>query len=297
MTALSVVIPKFNRSWGLKRAIVSVLEQTFSDFELIICDDHSSDDTPELIHSFTDPRIQYHRQTTNVGVSKNWGMGLAMACGEFVSLLMDDDRYEPGFLAARVAALRAHPQASFAFGRYRVRDESGRETKLHSPPHHQGEALVGRELVSATLAQDCFVGATLYRTTDLRAVWPEAESAGVAIDYAANIRLAIRPGASAVYVGGIDFVMSEHDGQLSQTKTDEVFSRTLQIYEDALELPILRWTRRLVRRFASQLLVQGGRAAFLRGNRRLAVHRLIRAAGYDPLWRGPWTQIIRVITG
>ncbi len=293
----TVIIPTYNRSWGLKRAVESVLRQTTEDFELLIVDDASTDDSQDVAQSFDDTRVRYYRQPGNVGVVQNWGTGLKLARGEYVSLLMDDDCYEAGFLKSRINALRSNPIVAFAFGGYKVVDEDGRQIKLHVPPHQPGATLSGRDLVAAILAQDSFVGATLYRTTELRAVWSMAASADLIIDYAMNVRLAIRPEANAIYVGGTDFVRAVHDGQLSQTRAEEVFDRTLQMYDNILSMKIPLWLRFLVRRYASYLLVQGGRGAAASGDRRMAVRRLILAAGYNPLWRGPWTQLIRVITG
>jgi glycosyltransferase involved in cell wall biosynthesis len=76
LSQISVVIPTYNRSWGLIRSIESVLSQSFQDFELIIVDDCSPDDTQEVIQSIKDSRIHYFRQPQNVGVAKNWGTGL-----------------------------------------------------------------------------------------------------------------------------------------------------------------------------------------------------------------------------
>ena len=165
--AVSVIIPTYNRSWGLKRAVVTVLAQTFSDFELVILDDASTDDTPDVIRSVKDPRVRYFRQPHNVGISRNWGTGLEMARGEFVGLLMDDDRYEPDFLARRVAALREHTAAVLAFSGYRIVSEATGHLRSHRPDYSPG-VLTRPAFLTAALARDCFVGATLYRGTDLR---------------------------------------------------------------------------------------------------------------------------------
>jgi len=293
---VSVVIPTYNRTWGLKRAIASVLSQTFPDFELIITDDASAEDTPEVARSFADPRLRYYRQSNNVGVSRNWGTGVELAHGEFVALLMDDDRYEPKFLARRVAALRAHPGSSFAFSGYRVVDQAGVIVKNHLPKWKPGP-ISGKKLVAATLARDCFIGATLYRTSILRLIWPASESAGIVRDYATNLLLAVRPAASAVYLDGADFLMAVHPGQLSQTRTDEAFRGTVGVLDRLLAEPLPPATRRLVLREAASWHLVGGRAAAAAGRRWEAVCRLIKAARLSPLSRGPWTQLARTVIG
>ncbi|MDX2097779.1 MAG: glycosyltransferase family 2 protein, partial [Leptolyngbyaceae cyanobacterium bins.59] len=67
MPTVSILITTYNRSKLLKRAIDSVLAQSFQDFELVVIDDHSTDDTPELMATLTDPRIRYIRRPENLG--------------------------------------------------------------------------------------------------------------------------------------------------------------------------------------------------------------------------------------
>ena len=81
---VSVVIPTYNRAHLLKDAIQSVLVQTFTDFEIIIVDDGSTDDTRELINSFDDPRIRYVKQE-NAGVSAARNRAMELATGELIA--------------------------------------------------------------------------------------------------------------------------------------------------------------------------------------------------------------------
>ena len=94
----SVILTTYNRSHLLSRAIRSVLQQTFTDFELIIVDDHSSDNTPQAIAEFSDTRIIYIRQPENLGVSTARNTGIQQAKGEYICFLDDDDEYLPDFL-------------------------------------------------------------------------------------------------------------------------------------------------------------------------------------------------------
>jgi glycosyltransferase involved in cell wall biosynthesis len=294
---VSVIIPTYNRSWGLRRAVASAMEQTFSDFESLIVDDGSTDDTSEVSRSFADARLFYHRQPRNVGVARNWGTGVELARGEFVALLMDDDRYEPGFLARRVAALREHPTAALAFSGYRAVDESGAVVRHHSPSRKPG-LLIGEDFVTAALARDCFIGASLYRTAALRSIWKASEAAGIVADFAANVLLSIQPEASAVFLDGADFWMSHHPGQLSQTRTDEAFRATVGVLDRLLAEPLVPpATRRLILREAASWHVVGGRQAAAAGKRCEAVRRLVKAAWLTPWSRGPWTQLARAVTG
>lgn len=94
----SIILTTYNRNQFLARAIHSVLTQTYTVFELIIIDDHSSDRTPLVVADFVDSRITYIRQLHNQGVSVARNTGIALAKGEYLCFLDDDDEYLPEFL-------------------------------------------------------------------------------------------------------------------------------------------------------------------------------------------------------
>ena len=106
---VSVVVPTYNRSAMLTRAVRSVLGQTFRDFELLLVDDHSTDDTPVVISRFVDERVRLIRHERNHGQSKALNTGIRAARGEYIAFLDDDDVWLPTKLAAQVAVLDAAP--------------------------------------------------------------------------------------------------------------------------------------------------------------------------------------------
>ena len=86
----SIIIPTLNRKSFLKKAVDSVLAQTYTNFELIIIDDGSTDETDKLISSYNDTRIAYMHQE-NKGVSNARNKGLKLAKGDFIAFLDSDD--------------------------------------------------------------------------------------------------------------------------------------------------------------------------------------------------------------
>lgn len=94
-TFFSVIIPTYNRPELLKDAIQSVIDQTFSDFELIIVDDHSTDNTKEVVDSFCDERIKYFLNDHAKGPGGARNAGLFRAKGEWVAFLDSDDMWLP----------------------------------------------------------------------------------------------------------------------------------------------------------------------------------------------------------
>ncbi|MCC6457180.1 MAG: glycosyltransferase family 2 protein [Caldilineaceae bacterium] len=93
----SITIPTYNRAHLLPRAITSVLEQTFSNFELILVDDGSTDNTEEVVKCFADPRIQYLYQS-NAGGGTARNTGARHATGKYITFLDSDDDAAPTWL-------------------------------------------------------------------------------------------------------------------------------------------------------------------------------------------------------
>ena len=92
---VSVIIPTYNRSERLRRAIRSVLAQTYQNFEIIVVDDASSGDVAEIIAEFNDTRITYIRHQKNKGAPAARNSGLRVARGGFINFLDDDDEIMP----------------------------------------------------------------------------------------------------------------------------------------------------------------------------------------------------------
>ena len=97
---VSVIIPTYNRGWIIKEAIDSVLEQDFSDFELIVVDDGSNDNTREILGAYADAITVLHRSNRGVSAARN--CGIAEASGQLIAFLDSDDLWLPGKLKTQV---------------------------------------------------------------------------------------------------------------------------------------------------------------------------------------------------
>ena len=104
---VSLCTPAYNGARYIGETIESVLAQTFTDFELIVVDDHSDDDTAEIVATFTDERIRLERNGSNLGGEANWNRTIALASGRYVKLLCQDDTLYPDCLARQVDVLEA----------------------------------------------------------------------------------------------------------------------------------------------------------------------------------------------
>jgi glycosyltransferase involved in cell wall biosynthesis len=113
--AVSVCIPAYNYGRFLARAIDSVLAQDYRDFELIVVDNASEDDTPAVLARYGE-RIQAHRNERNVGLFGNFARCLELARGEHVKFLAADDWLHPAYLVEAVALMDRHPGAAIVSG-------------------------------------------------------------------------------------------------------------------------------------------------------------------------------------
>ena len=100
---ISVVMPTYNRGYIIRRAIESVINQTCADWEMVIVDDGSDDDTEDIIASYGDSRIVYRRQDAGKkGAAAARNAGIAMSRGEYVAFIDSDDEWLPKKLEAQL---------------------------------------------------------------------------------------------------------------------------------------------------------------------------------------------------
>ncbi len=113
----SIIIPTFNRAHLLSRAIESVLAQDFSDWEMIVMDDGSSDNTGEVVRLFADVdlRISYH-YSENQGAAAARNLGASFISGKYITFLDSDDEYLPSHLQRRAEILSSKPAIELLHG-------------------------------------------------------------------------------------------------------------------------------------------------------------------------------------
>ncbi len=115
MPEVSIIIPAFNRAGSLKKSIPSVLAQSFRDWELIVVDDCSRDDTAAVVASFQDSRIRLITQSQNGGAARARNTGVEAALGTWIAFLDSDDAWMPDKLAQQLPALESCPSPENTF--------------------------------------------------------------------------------------------------------------------------------------------------------------------------------------
>jgi glycosyltransferase involved in cell wall biosynthesis len=125
MSKVSVIIPSYNHALFIKDAIQSVLTQSYEDFECIVVDDGSKDNSIEVINSIKDPRIKLIQLNKNIGACGALNLAVKQASGDFVSILNSDDLWFSHKLKVQVDYLEANPLIGACFGLADFIDENG----------------------------------------------------------------------------------------------------------------------------------------------------------------------------
>jgi len=156
---VTIGMPVYNGEALLARSIPSILEQTYRDFELVICDDASRDGTEALCRRFAAeaPRIRYRRNITNLGGSANFNQAFFLARGRYFKWCAQDDVILPTFLQAAVEVLEAHSDVVLCHARTGIVD-GNLETLVRSDPGAYGtdSPQAWRRFAGRVRAKRCF---------------------------------------------------------------------------------------------------------------------------------------------
>jgi glycosyltransferase involved in cell wall biosynthesis len=128
--AISVVLPNYNHAHYVNTAIEKILAQTWQDFELIVVDDGSTDDSVEVIQAYVDidPRVRLVRLVDNVGVNAAVSRAVEFAGGDYLYLAAADDRTRPTFFTRSMETFSMFPESGLCFSDPTERAEDGRVT-------------------------------------------------------------------------------------------------------------------------------------------------------------------------
>lgn len=135
MPKISILMTSYNHERYIKESLESILEQTYSDFELIIVDDCSTDSSFNIISSFDDPRITVIKNERNMGPEFAFDILHKTAKGEYIAIADSDNVWKKNKLEKQVAFLDSNPQYTAVFTRANIIDEKGEISKDKSNPY------------------------------------------------------------------------------------------------------------------------------------------------------------------
>jgi glycosyltransferase involved in cell wall biosynthesis len=167
---VSVVIPTFNRPLFLRSTLLSVVDQTFKNIEIIVQDNASDEDPTPIVTALADPRVSIYRNATNIGQTANIVTACARATGDFIAILGDDDVWEADFLSTLLPPLERDPEIIVSFCSHgwidvhgqlnpAMADATDRQFRHRLPEGVYGP-FVGIALVSRAI---CVVSAAVFR--------------------------------------------------------------------------------------------------------------------------------------
>ena len=197
LAAVTVGIPTYNRAASLRETIASVLTQSYPDFRVVVSDNASEDETPDVVASFADPRIDYVRSDRNIGMIANFNRVIHLADTEFLVLLPDDDLLYPDYLRSVIEVFDHYPSVGVVHTAYDVIDGDltvlSRGTNLVDSAHaltvESTQAFLERALCSNPIV--CFPSA-IYRTAAIKDVEGLREAEEPFSDVPMWMRIALR---------------------------------------------------------------------------------------------------------
>jgi glycosyltransferase involved in cell wall biosynthesis len=284
---VSIILPTYNGARYLAGAIQSCLDQTFTDFELILVDDSSTDESPRIIAEFAakDPRIRTVRHETNKRLPAAINTGMSMSRGRYLTWTSDDNLYRPNAIAEMVAALDRDPSVAMVYARATFIDAEGRPRgpMAIAPPDH--------------LAHTCVVGACfLYRREVYDTIGGYDPDLFLVEDWDYWMRVSER---FRLRVLDDDlYLYRDHGESLTNQRQDRIWQNARQLLER--RLPDMKWATPAAR---SRGYLVAARCAWRFGDRRGALRLTGRAFREHPgfaltrLIRRPFRRMLGKNTG
>jgi glycosyltransferase involved in cell wall biosynthesis len=147
MPRVSIFIPCYRLGHLLADCVNSILSQSYEDLEILIMDDCSPDETPQVAATFRDPRVRYIRNDQNLGHLRNYNKAISLCRGDYIWLISADDRLRRPYVVERfVAVMDARPDAGYVFCPA-MKFEGDRETELHGFHGAADSVFDGREFL------------------------------------------------------------------------------------------------------------------------------------------------------
>ena len=222
---ITVLMTVYNGSRYLKSSIESVLRQTFEDFEFLIINDHSSDDSLEKIQSFADKRITVYNNEENLGQTRSLNCGLNLAKGRYIARMDADDMAFPYWLKRQLDFLKRNPGYAVVSGNAAIIDDFNRIKKIFHFPSSM-EDIVLKSLTSSPISH---VGSIMRKDVVLKE-GGYREDLKIAADYELWSTL-IRKGYPLTNTREIVVAVRFHQDSVSKTQSEREAQEISQIIQ------------------------------------------------------------------
>lgn len=155
---VSVCIPAYNNAAYIKDTVMSILEQTYQNIELVVVDDCSTDNTVEVLETIQDERLKIYKNEHNLGMVGNWNRCLELATGEYVKLICADDMIHKDAIEKEAKMMYKHPTVNLVESDTTLVDINGKKTGQFRRYHKSG-VVNGVKLAKKSMLLKNFYGA------------------------------------------------------------------------------------------------------------------------------------------
>lgn len=285
MPLVTIIINVFNGEATLSETIDSALAQTFNDFELLIWDDCSSDNSAGVVSEYDDPRIRYVRSEAQIPLGQARQAAISAAQGEWVAFLDQDDLWLPQKLELQLARAREMPDGALVYGRTVRFYPNGRERDYDQA--HEYAPLPEGDIFSLLFVDSCYIAmsSAMFRRSAIEEVGGVPSWIRIIPDYYLYTAVARRFPAAAVQQVVCWYRM--RSGSASESHAIEVHSEALRLmdfWEKDVDAAVLARCRR---HHATQVALAEMRAGgIVRGSRRLLGEGSVGSQLIRPFWFG-----------
>lgn len=219
MPKVSIVLPTYNGEKYINESVESIIKQTFTDWELIIVNDYSTDCTPQIVHEYErkDSRIKVIDNLNNKKLPASLNIGFKNAEGEYLTWTSDDNIYLPYAIETMVDYLDAHPTEHMVCTGMNWIDKGGRFLWKH--PKYSNDDMMLRDLVGASF---------LYRRHVIEEVGEYDPEMFLVEDYEYWLRILFKYGNIA-YINEVLYLYRYHDKSLTETRKNDIHKQLLRL--------------------------------------------------------------------
>ena len=220
MPKVSIVLPSFNGSTYIKKSIESIINQGYTDWELIIVDDCSTDETLQIAYTYAekDARIKVHHNETNQKLPESLNIGFRQAAGKYFTWTSDDNLYMPTTIGRLVEFMDTHPDCGLCYADYMAINAQGEEAKEYKMPEPE-------QIVTSNVVGACF----MYRASVAHEIGEYDTSLFLAEDYDYWMRFART--SKLMHIPETLYLYREHENSLTQTRWQKVNDAVSKLWE------------------------------------------------------------------
>jgi len=277
---VSVIIPTYNRAGLVGRAIQSVLDQTYQNFEIITVDDASTDDTEKVVRNFEDSRIRYVRLNGNRGAPFARNYGVKIANGQYISLLDSDDYYLPDKLALQVEALRTDSDAGLVYSNILEERNNIKGRIRYDPKTFESGYLfenillrnIHCRLPTWLIKRECFLSIGGFDEE-----LPMLQDRDFIVRFSCRYKLLVVPLPVAVVVFHKDTRISNASAEVKEYACNRVLNKISRLVEEGNHSPVL------IKKMTSLYSFLIGKAYLAEGNFPKARYYFLKALSSNPL--------------